>query len=71
MQGTRLFFEEGEGALNFHALTQCAFMLGSAVKHLNDLVLGMHSVHTSEQSLMAERRRIAQIGEALRASGKL
>jgi redox-sensitive bicupin YhaK (pirin superfamily) len=64
-------FEEGEGALSFHAETPCAFMLGSAVRQPNDLVLGTHSVHTSEQSLMAGQRRIAQIGEALRASGKL
>jgi redox-sensitive bicupin YhaK (pirin superfamily) len=64
-------FEEGEGALNFHAVTQCAFMLGLAVKHSNDLVLGTHSVHTSEQSLIAGQRRIAEIGVALRAGGKL
>jgi redox-sensitive bicupin YhaK (pirin superfamily) len=64
-------FEEGEGALNFHAVTPCAFMLGAAVKHSNDLVLGTHSVHTSAQSLIAGQRRIAEIGEALRVSGKL
>lgn len=64
-------FEEGEGVLNFHAVAPCAFMLGSAVKHSNDLVLDTHSVHTSEQNLIAGQRRIAQIGEALRASGKL
>ena len=63
--------EDGEGALNFHAVTQGTFMLGSAVRHLNGLVLGTYSVHTSEQSLMAGQRRIAQIGEALWASGKL
>jgi hypothetical protein len=46
-------------------------MLGTAVKHSNDLVLGTHSVHTSTQSLMAGQRRIAEIGEALRVNGKL
>ena len=64
-------FEESEGALNFRAVTSCAFMLGTAVKHSNDLVLGTHSVHTSTQSLMAGQRRIAEIGEALRVNGKL
>ena len=64
-------FEEGEGALKFHAVTPCAFILGAAFKHSNDLVLGTHSVHTSAQSLIAGQRRIPEIGEALRACGKL
>ncbi len=66
-----VIFEEGDGALYFHAVTQCAFLLGSNVKHSYELVLGTHSVHTSEQRLIAGQRRIAEIGEALRASGKL
>ena len=66
-----VIFEEGDGALHFHAQTHCAFMLGSAVKHPYDLILGSHSVHTSEEALIRGQRRIGEIGEQLRASGKL
>lgn len=64
-------FEEGEGALRFRANTPCGFLLGSAAKHAHDLVLGTHSVHTSAQALQAGVHRIGEIGQALRASGKL
>ncbi len=60
-------FEDGHGALRFVAMTQSGFMLGSAAKHPYDLVIGRHSVHTSEQALSAGTRRIAEMGEELRA----
>jgi len=64
-------FEEGEGALRFRANAPCGFLLGSAGKHAHDLVLGTHSVHTSAQALQAGVHRIGEIGQALRASGKV
>lgn len=66
-----VIFEEGSGGLHFRAVTGCGFLLGSAAKHPHDLVLGTHSVHTSEQALNIGLRRIAEIGQALRARGKL
>jgi redox-sensitive bicupin YhaK (pirin superfamily) len=58
-------FEEGGGGLAFRAVSRCAFLLGSAAKHPHDLVLGTHSVHTSEQALHIGLRRIAEIGQDL------
>jgi len=66
-----VIFDESNGTLQFRALTRCAFMLGSAAKHPHELVLGTHSVHTSEKALNVGMRRIADIGQALRDSGKL
>jgi redox-sensitive bicupin YhaK (pirin superfamily) len=64
-------FEEGEGALKFHAQTPSAFLLGSCARSAHDLVLGAYSVHTSQKALDEGERRIAQIGESLRAQGRL
>ena len=66
-----VIFEEGSGPLRFRAVTRCAFLLGSAAKHPHELVLGTHSVHTSEQALHVGMRRIEEIGDVLRASGQL
>ena len=46
-------FEEGESALRFEARGDTSFVLGSAVKHPHDLVLGYYSVHTSAKALDA------------------
>ena len=64
-------FVEGTGSLLFRAMTPCAFLMGTAVKHPYDLVLGSHSVHTSELALSNGVRRIAEIGEELRTQGKI
>ena len=58
-------FEEGPGALHFHAETDCAFLFGAAAKHPHDLVLGSHSVHTHPDALAQGVRRIMEIGETL------
>jgi redox-sensitive bicupin YhaK (pirin superfamily) len=64
-------FEEGESALRFQASGDTAFVLGSAVKHPHDLVLGYYSVHTSAKALAAGEAEIQRIGARLRASGRL
>ena len=46
-------FEEGQSALRFEARGDTGFVLGTAVKHPHDLVLGYYSVHTSAQALEA------------------
>jgi hypothetical protein len=47
------------------------FVLGSAIKHPHDLVLGSHSVHTSGDALRRGQQEIRRIGRELRASGTL
>ena len=62
-------FEEGETTLSFEGETE--FVLGSAVKHPHDLVLGYYSVHTSAEALEAGEAKIAEIGKRLKAEGRI
>src|ERR1700692_4761517 len=50
-QGELAVFEESNGAIEFEAPGEAAFILGSAVKHPHDLVLGHYSVHTHRGAL--------------------
>jgi len=69
--GELAVFEESNGAIEFEALEDTGFILGSAVKHPHDLVLGTYSVHTSQRALDAGERKITEIGKRLRAEGRL
>jgi len=69
--GQLAVFEESNGALEFEALEDTGFILGSAVKHPHDLVLGNYSVHTSQPALDRGERKITEIGKRLRAEGRL
>ena len=64
-------FEERESVLRFEASGDTSFVLGSAMKHPHELVLGYYSVHTSAKALEAGEARIAEIGERLKAQGRL
>jgi len=64
-------FEEGESVLRFEAKGDTAFVLGSAVKHPHDLVLGYYSVHTSAKALEAGEANIVEIGKRLKAEGRI
>jgi redox-sensitive bicupin YhaK (pirin superfamily) len=64
-------FEESNSALEFEALADTGFILGSAVKHPHELVLGMYSVHTNAHALARGEARIAEIGKSLQAEGRL
>jgi redox-sensitive bicupin YhaK (pirin superfamily) len=70
-KGELAVFEESNGALKFEALEDTGFILGSAVKHPHDLVLGNYSVHTSKHALDRGEAKIAEIGKRLRAEGRL
>jgi redox-sensitive bicupin YhaK (pirin superfamily) len=63
-------FEESNDALEFEAFEDTGFILGSAVKHPYDLVLGYYSVHTNKQALDRGEKRIAEIGSRLQAEGR-
>ncbi|MDB5922874.1 MAG: pirin family protein [Betaproteobacteria bacterium] len=70
-KGELAVFEESNGALEFEALEDTGFILGSAVKHPYDLVLGTYSVHTSKQALERGEEKIVEIRKRLRAEGRL
>lgn len=70
-KGELVVFEESNGALAFEALEDSGFVLGLAVKHPYQLVLGNYSVHTNDDALERGEVRIAEIGRRLRAEGRL
>ena len=69
--GELAIFDESDDAIEFHAETDTEFVLGSAVKHPHDLVLGYYSVHTSVAALREGEARIRKIGTRLRKEGRL
>lgn len=69
-KGELAVFEESNSALELEALEDTSFILGSAVKHPHDLVLGSYSVHTNKQALDRGEARIAEIGSRLQAEGR-
>jgi redox-sensitive bicupin YhaK (pirin superfamily) len=69
--GELVVFEESNEALAIHAVRASRFVLGSAVRHPHDLVLGHYSVHTSHAALAAGEAEIQRIGEQLLAAGLL
>ena len=70
-KGELVVFEESNDALEFEALEDTGFVLGSAIKHPYELVLGNYSVHTSDDALDRGEARIAEIGRRLRAESRL
>ena len=69
-KGELAVFDESNGALEFEALEEAGFILGSAVKHPHDLVLGSYSVHTNKRALDRGEAKIAEIGMRLQAEGR-
>lgn len=63
-------FDESEDVLTFTADEDVEFVLGSAVPHPHDLVLGYYSVHTSAEALRAGEARINEIGAQLRSRSR-
>jgi redox-sensitive bicupin YhaK (pirin superfamily) len=54
-------FEPSSAAVEFKALTDTTFVLGSAAPHEHDLVLGYYSVHTSAEALRDGEAHIASL----------
>jgi redox-sensitive bicupin YhaK (pirin superfamily) len=69
--GEAAVFEESYQAIEFEALTDAGFILGSAIKHPYDLVTGHYSVHTNADALRIGEKNIADIGRRLRNQGVL
>jgi redox-sensitive bicupin YhaK (pirin superfamily) len=64
-------FEPSSKAVEFEARTDAEFVLGSAVPHNYDLVLGSHSVHTTPAALHDAQAHISQIRTRLVQEGRL
>jgi redox-sensitive bicupin YhaK (pirin superfamily) len=64
-------FGESQDVLVFTADEDSEFVLGSAVPHPHNLVLGYYSVHTSSEALRAGEARIREIGAQLRRRGRI
>jgi redox-sensitive bicupin YhaK (pirin superfamily) len=70
-EGELVAFERSYGPIDFHAIADAEFVLGSAAPHPHRLVLGYYSVHTSPQTLVAGERRIDEIRARLQEEGRL
>ncbi|MEJ1128999.1 pirin family protein [Variovorax sp. CCNWLW225] len=69
--GELAVFEESGAAIDFVARGDTSFVLGSAVKHPHELVMGHYSVHTSKAALDQGDAEIRRIGARLRQEGRL
>ncbi len=69
--GELVVLEPANTAIDVYANEDSEFVLGSAIAHPHDLVLGYYSVHTSQASLDAGERRIDEIGARLQMEGRL
>src|SRR6267142_340312 len=70
-QGELVAFSPSSGAIEFEAQFDAEFVLGSAVPHDRDLILGSHSVHTSTAALRKAEARISAIQTRLIEQGRL
>lgn len=70
-QGELVVFDPSDAAIEFEAVSETRFVLGTAVPHPHDLHLGNYSVHTNRAALIEGEREIARIGHELRANGVL
>ena len=69
--GELAVFEESDAALDVVAQGDTSFVLGSAVPHPHELVMGHYSVHTSRAALDQGEAEIRRIGAKLREEGRL
>ncbi|WP_335945192.1 pirin family protein [Pseudomonas sp. G166] len=69
--GEMVVFQESGQAIDIVARGATSFVLGSAVKHPHDLVMGYYSVHTSEAALEKGEKEIQRIGALLQQEGRL
>jgi len=70
-QGELVAFTPSSAAIDFEAQSDAEFVLGSAVPHGYDLVLGSHSVHTNSGALREAQARISAIQASLIQQGRL
>jgi redox-sensitive bicupin YhaK (pirin superfamily) len=68
--GELVVFEDSSQAIEVIAEKDVAFVIGSAVRHAHDLVLGNYSVHTTRDRLESGEAEIRRIGRILRDAGR-
>ena len=64
-------FSPSSAAIEFEAQFDAEFVLGSAVPHDRDLILGSHSVHASTAALREAEARISATRTRLIQQGRL
>ena len=64
--GEIVVFEPGERAVDFLAQEHAEFVIGSAVPHPHELVLGQYSVHTSARALRIGEAQIQRTSQGIR-----
>ena len=69
--GQLAVFTAGEETIAVRAHGATSFVLGSAIKHPHELVLGYYSVHTTEAALAQGEAEIARIGRLLHEQGRI
>lgn len=69
--GELVAFEPSHQSIDFVATDATRFVLGSAVPHPHDLVMGRYSVHTSPAALAQGATEIRRIAGQLRQAGRL
>jgi redox-sensitive bicupin YhaK (pirin superfamily) len=70
-QGDLAAFEPSSEAVEFEARTDAEFVVGSAVPHKHDLVLGSHSVHTTPAALRDAQAHLSALQTRLVQEGRL
>ncbi|HTA41281.1 MAG TPA: pirin family protein [Bryobacteraceae bacterium] len=70
-QGELVAFRPSSAAIEFEAQSDTEFVLGSAVPHHYNLVLGSHSVHTTAEALREAEVRISEIQTRLIHQGRV
>jgi redox-sensitive bicupin YhaK (pirin superfamily) len=70
-KGELAVFNPSDEAIEFEAVSDTRFVLGSAIPHPHDLHLGRFSVHTNPTALIEGEQEIVRIGRELRAQGVL
>jgi redox-sensitive bicupin YhaK (pirin superfamily) len=70
-EGELVGFEPSNIGVEFEALEDTTFVLGSAAPHQHDLVLGRYSVHTSQRALRDAEANLVSIRKDLIRAGRL
>lgn len=69
--GELVVFDASEQTIDVRARGETRFVLGSAVPHPHELVMGSYSVHTSREALAQGQEEIRRTGQELRRAGRL
>jgi hypothetical protein len=66
-KGELAVFDQSDAGIEFEAVTDARFVLGTAIPHPHDLHLGYYSAHTSHVALIESEREITRIARELGA----